>query len=304
MANDLKHGSQGTQAKAIPLQHDNVAKGIFFILLSALGFAAMTLFVKLAGDIGPMQKTFFRNIVAALVAYLMLRKSGQQLAWPKSSGALLVLRSVLGTLGILLNFYSVDHLLLGDANILQKISPFVIIILSAVLFKERITKFQLLCLCLGFIGIAFVVRPSGTQIISLGAAAAIVGAICAGSAYTCVRGLAKQGVAGSFIVFFFSAFSVVVLAPYVITHYEAMSAYQWLMMLGIGLSSALGQFGITYGYAYAPAKSVSVFEYMQVVFAALFGFIFFAEIPDLYSWIGYALISGVGIAMILKGAKK
>lgn len=281
---------------------DNIVKGIAFILLSAFGFAAMTMFVKLAGDINPMQKTFFRNIVAALVAFIMLRKSGQAIYCPKGSFWLLILRSTLGTMGILLSFYSVDHLLLGDANILQKISPFVIIILSAIFFKERIRPFQIVALILAFIGLIFVVRPSGTQLISLGALSGIAGATCAGAAYTCLRGLTKRGMSGAFIVFFFSVFSVFAVGPYVLTHYQPMTGREWLIMVGLGLASAVGQFGVTYGYAYAPAKSVSVFEYTQVAFAALLGFIVFSEVPDIYSWIGYIVISGVGIAMIVAGA--
>lgn len=289
---------------AVPVRKDNIIKGIVCILFASLGFAGMAMFVKLAGDIDPMQKTFFRNIIAALVAFVVMVRSGEKIKWPTGSGTLLIVRCIFGTLGILLNFYAVDHLYLGDATILQKIAPFVIVILSAIVFKERITKFQMGAVAIGFLGILFVVKPSGASLISPGAAAAILGAIAAGSAYTCVRGLSKRGVQGSFIVFFFSAFSVVVLAPYVLLNFEPMTTEQWLMLLGVGACATVGQFGITYGYAFAPAKSVSVFEYTQVLFAALFGFLVFSEVPDIHSWIGYVIISGVGIAMLFKGAQE
>lgn len=286
------------------LNQDKVLRGIFFILLSALGFAGVSLFVKLSGDIGAAQKAFFRNIVAAFIAFLMMKKNGASFEFEKSKLAALILRSSLGTAGILLSFYSVDHLLLGDANILQKISPFIVIVLSVFVFKEKISRVQVFYLMLGFIGIALVIKPSGSELVSLGALAGIAGAFCAGAAYTCVRYLAKMEVNGSFIVFFFSAFSVVVLLPYVLLHYQPMSLYQWAMVAGIGLCSALGQFGITYGYAAAAAKSISVFEYSQVIFAALFGFAFFSEIPDILSLIGYVIISGVGVLMVLRGARE
>lgn len=272
-------------------------------MLSAFGFALMTVFVKLATDIGPVQKTFFRNIIAALVALVVMLASGDKMRWPKDSTALLLARCTFGTLGILLNFYSVDHLFLGDANVLQKISPFVIVILSAIFFKERIGKHQIAALIIGFIGIILVVKPSGQGLVSLGALAAIAGAISAGAAYTCIRQLAKEGVKGSSIVFFFSLFSVVVLLPYVVLNYEYMSPLTWLYVAGIGAFATIGQFGITYGYTYAPAKSVSVFEYMQVLFAALFGLVLFAEVPDMYSIAGYFVISGVGIYMVLRDAR-
>ena len=74
-----------------------------------------------------------------------------------------------------------------------------------------------------------------------------------------------------------------------------MSAAQILCLIMAGVSASLGQFSITTAYKYAPAKEISVFDYTQVVFAALLGIIFFKETPTLYSIIGYVLIIGVAV---------
>ena len=71
-----------------------------------------------------------------------------------------------------------------------------------------------------------------------------------------------------------------------------------------GLSATLGQFSITAAYTYAPASELSVYDYTQIVFAALLGMIFLGEVPDIISILGYLIICGAGIAMFLIRRKK
>ena len=74
-----------------------------------------------------------------------------------------------------------------------------------------------------------------------------------------------------------------------------MSAAQLTCLIMAGVSASLGQFAITTAYKYAPAKEISVFDYTQVVFAALLGIAFFKEVPQVYSLIGYGIIIGIAI---------
>ncbi len=74
-----------------------------------------------------------------------------------------------------------------------------------------------------------------------------------------------------------------------------MSGRQWLMLGLGGVAAALGQFSITTAYRYAPAKNISVFDYTQVIFAAILGFVFLGELPTLYSVIGYIIIISVAV---------
>ena len=92
--------------------------------------------------------------------------------------------------------------------------------------------------------------------------------------------------------------------PWLIFDFHPMSLYQVMMLLLAGLSAAGGQFTITAAYTHAPAREVSVFDYTQIVFAAALGFIFFDQIPDIFSIIGYCMISGVAIMMFLYNKRK
>lgn len=280
----------------------NILKGIFFILMSALGFALMNFFVKMAGDLPSFQKAFFRNAIATLVALLAVIKSKKSIQKVRGSIWLLILRSALGTIGIVLNFYAVETLALSDASMIQKLSPFVVIILSLIFLKEKVESYQWIAVITAFVGALFIIKPSLSGV-SIGSLQAVVGAIMAGAAYTCVRGLSIRGIRGEFIIFFFSAFSCVSLIPFVIVGFVPMTGVQVLYLILVGLCATMGQFGITFAYSYARASQVSVFEYTQTLFAGLLGFFFLSQVPDSYSIVGYFIITSVGIFMIIRGAR-
>lgn len=275
-------------------------KGMLSIMAAAFFFAAMNVFVKLSGDLPAPQKSFFRNLIAMIFAFMILMRSGEKLSYRKKNLPMLLMRSIFGTIGILCNFYAVDHLLVSDASMLNKLSPFFVIIFSALFLKEKANTVQKISVVIAFIGALFVVKPSMDVFQNINSLIGVMGGLGAGIAYTCVRQLGKQGVKGARVVFFFSSFSCLVLVPYLLVDYHPMTMQQLLCLVGAGLMAAGGQFSITAAYNFAPAKEISVFDYTQVVFAAILGFFFLGQIPDLYSVIGYVIIIGVAVWSFLR----
>ena len=284
------------------MNNNNILKGIFCIIIAGFGFALMSLFVKLSGDLPSIQKGFFRNIIAVFISSIPLIKHWKVINIPRNNTGWLVLisRSVFGTIGLVLNFYAISHISLADSSIIQKLSPFIIIILSYIFFKEEMTRFQVFAIIIAFIGITLIIKPSGNNIISMGALAALLGALCAGIAYTCVRYLGTHNISGEFIIFFFSSLSSLMLLPYLIFDYRTMTFYQLSMLLLAGISATIGQYGVTFAYKFAAAKNISVFDYSQVLFSGIFGYIFFGEFPDFQSLIGYIIVISVGIVLVLR----
>ena len=284
------------------MNNNNILKGIFCIIIAGFGFALMSLFVKLSGDLPSIQKGFFRNIIAVFISSIPLIKHWKVINIPRNNTGWLVLisRSVFGTIGLVLNFYAISHISLADSSIIQKLSPFIIIILSYIFFKEEMTRFQVFAIIIAFIGITLIIKPSGNNIISMGALAALLGALCAGIAYTCVRYLGTHNISGEFIIFFFSSLSSLMLLPYLILDYRTMTYYQLSMLLLAGISATIGQYGVTFAYKFAAAKNISVFDYSQVLFSGIFGYMFFGEFPDFQSLIGYIIVSSVGIVLVLR----
>ena len=281
---------------------NNILMGIFCIIIAGFGFSLMALFIKLSGNLPAMQKGFFRNIIAVAISAVPLIKHRKSISLPKSHIAwgVLISRSVFGTIGLVFNFYAISHISLADSTIIQKLSPFVIIILSYIFFKEKMTRFQLIAIIIAFIGVGFIIKPTGNGLISLGAFAALLGAFCSGVAYTCVRYLGTHNVSGEFIIFFFSSLSTLLLLPYLIFDYREMSIYQLSMLILAGASATIGQYGVTFAYRYAAAKNISVFDYSQVLFSGILGFIFFSELPDLQSLFGYIIVISVGVILVIK----
>lgn len=279
-------------------------KGILYILSAAFCFALMNAFIKMSGDLPSIQKAFFRNLVALIFALIIMKKDHIKIEWGKGDGKYLFLRSLFGTIGILCNFYAVDHLLLSDASMLNKMSPFFAIICSYFVLKEKVNFVQVMGVLGAFVGCLFIVKPSFTNMDSFPSLLGLCGGLCAGIAYTMVRILGHRGVKGPFVVFFFSTFSCIVTLPYLIFNYVPMSGAQLGYLLLAGLAAAGGQFGITAAYFHAPAKEISIYDYSQVIFAALLGFFLFGHVPDLFSFIGYVLIISMAVVMFLYNKRR
>lgn len=276
----------------------NKTKGIVFIILSALGFALMSVFVRYAGDIPSIQKSFFRNLIALGVSIVFVVKSPGKINMTKKAWPLLILRAVAGTAGIIANFYALDHLVIADASMLNKLSPFFVLIFSFLILNERLKPFQVAVVIGAFLGSLLVIKPS-FQGIDAGMMAGLFGGLCAGFAYTMVRKLGLLQVKATFIVMFFSGFSCVVTMPYVILNYAPMTKVQIASLLMAGLAATMGQFCITLAYKYAPAREISVYDYANIIFTALLGYLVFGQVSDLLSWLGYLIIILMAVAMYL-----
>lgn len=282
---------------------NNKTKGVIFILLSAICFTGMNTFVRLSGDIPTFQKVFFRNFVAMIFAAIALLKAGESFKPKKGSMKYLIIRSVAGLTGVFGNFYALGKIDLSDASMLNKMSPFFALIFSAIFIKEKVKPKQAVAIAVAFAGALLIIKPTFGNENLIASMAGFIGGMCAGAAYTCVRWLGIKGENGKVIVFFFSAFSTIVTAPYLIFNYHYMTVEQWIFLLLAGVCAAGGQFSITAAYTYAPSREISVYDYSQVVFAAIVGFIVFGDVPDILSFVGYFVICAMAIWMFIYNNK-
>ena len=263
--------------------------GIVYIVLSAFFFALMNLFVSLAGDVPVLQKAFFRNVIALVMASFMLLKDRAAVKTGKGHVGDLIIRAVAGSLGVLCNFYAISNMNIADASILNKLSPFFAVIFSFLLLKEKPAKSQWLAVAIAFAGALFVVKPS-FSLEALPAALGVAGGLGAGIAYTFVHKMGRAGVSGNLIIFVFSVVTCLITAPSLFLEPYSMSGMQLGFLLLAGVAAAVGQIFITKAYSRAPAKEISVYDYSIVIFTAFLGFVFLGEIPDGWSFLGYGII--------------
>ena len=293
--------SQGTKQAA----GAQLYKGIFFIILSSFCFAVMNLFVSMAGDVPAMQKSFFRNIVSALFAFLMIVKNGEKPGIrDRKNLPDYILRSLFGTLGIICNFYAVSHLNLADASMLNKMSPFFTLLFSMLILGETATLFQIACVAGAFVGSLFIIKPAFGSMALFPSLVGLCGGMAAGAAYTMLRKLRLAGEPGPMIILFFSVFSCVFCLPSMLLSYAPMSGRQLGMLLLAGLFASGGQFSITAAYYYAPANQISVYDYSMMIFSTLLGFFVLGQVPDALSFIGYFVICAMAVLMFLYNRRR
>jgi len=280
-------------------RNNDYSKGVICILISAFCFALMNLFIRMTGEVPTMQKCFFRNFFAMVISLATLSRScianEKLIRIGKGNVRYLVGRSLAGGIGMIGNFYAVDHMAISDASMLNKLSPFFAIIFSIWILGEVASFKEWMYVIVAFIGALFVVKPTFSAQ-ALPALAGTFGGLGAGLAYTFVRKLGMRGENSMIVVAFFSAFTTCLLTPYLIFNYVSMTPTQWGLCGLTGLAAAGGQIGITKAYSYAPAKEISVYDFSIVLFTAILGFMFLGQSPDLFSVIGYVIIIGTAIA--------
>ena len=279
-------------------------KGIGYMLCSALCFSMMNACVRLAGDVPSMQKMFFRNVISMLVALFLIWREKVPIHVPRPQWQHLFFRSFWGTVGVVCNFYAVDHMLLSDATMLNKMSPFFALLFSAWLLHEGATAVQMLLSFVALGGCVFILKPTLSGLISPVALIALLGGMTAGLAYTEVRILGVAKVNKDVIILIFSLFSCLTALPFLIFDYRAMTLGQLGFLLLTGMFATGGQFCITSAYCCAPASEVAVYDYSQILFAAVLGYFLFQQAPDALSVTGYVVICTAAVAMTLYNRRR
>ncbi len=264
-----------------------LSKGIIFILLSSFFFALMAALVKSVPNVPLAQKIFFRNIMGVIIMGFIIKKKNK--SFFGSNIKLLVLRASFGLLGVMAYFYSLSKLPLSDAVLLNKMSPFFVLILSVIFLKEKIHKLQIYALIVAVIGTVFIIKPQ-FDITIIPYIIGLSASVFAGSAYVIIREL-RNYASPETIVFFFCLFSSVISSPFMLAgHYTPMDITTLIILLLLGLSATTAQFLMTYAYKFAPASKLTIYSYANIIFSTIFGIILWKEYPDVFSVFGGILI--------------
>ncbi len=269
--------------------------------LAAFWFSLMSLLVKVAGQrLDTQQIVLARAVVTLVLSYVLLRQAGIGM-WG-THRKLLLLRGVLGFAALSCFYYAVIHLPLADATVIQYMNPIFTALLAAWLLREAIGGREAALVLLSLTGVVLIARPSflfGERIAALDpfvVTIAVAGAILSAGAYVTVRRLGASEHA-LVIVFYFPLVTVPASVPFAAAGWVWPTAWEWLVLLGVGIATQIGQVYLTRGLQLEPAGRATAVGYLQIVFAALWGALFFAEYPDGWSLSGAALIIGSTLAL-------
>lgn len=278
------------------MKQQNQIKGIGLLVLSAFGFALMSAFVSLAGDLPFFQKALFRNIVAMVVGGCTLLTRRVPLKVSRECRFPLAIRSVTGLFAVLCNYYAINHLMLASSNSLNKLAPLFAIVFAAVFLKEKITAKQVGILCIAMAGSLLLIFPNlGT--LGFSAFIGLLGGAFSGGTHVSLRALKKHEIDSSIIVFVFCAFSTAVCLIPSLLYWEPMTAKQVIIMLLAGSSCTVAQYALTAAYQYAPPRDISVYDSTQILFSGILGFLLFGQIPGILNMIAYTLIIAASVLM-------
>ncbi len=267
-------------------------KAVSLMLLSALSFSVMQVFVKLtSSEVGTFEQTFFRNLVSLVIAAEMVRREKLPVFQEvKRGGWALWGRSFFGFLGVVLFFYATGHARQADVAMLNRASPVFVTLFAALFLKEKITPVKVASTLLCLTGAYVAMQPSFDSN-PFPLLAALSAAVVAGMAYTMLA-YCKTRVHPSAIVLHFSAFSTACALLLMLPQFVVPSPKTFVMLLLIGVFAAGGQFLLTYAYQHAPASEVSIYQYSGVVFTAVMSYFVFGESLSASSLLGGALILG------------
>ncbi len=268
-------------------------RGLRYMAVGAFFFSIMSLLVKVAGQRLPSQEMVLARSATMLgLSWIGLRRAG--LSWLGAQRrSLLVIRGVLGFSALSCFYFSIVRLPLGDSNVIQYTNPAFTAVLATWVLHERLRLREVGAVVASLAGVVLVARPS----FLFGSAAALdpavvgialLGALCSASAYVTVRRL--EGESALVIIFYFSLVSVVGSIPAGWSALRWPTPREWLLLLAIGATTQIAQLYMTRGLQLERAGRATAVGYLQVIFAAIWGALFFGEIPGLLTLAGFALV--------------
>jgi drug/metabolite transporter (DMT)-like permease len=200
----------------------------------------------------------------------------------------LIFRSLAGLAGVILYFYAISNMPLADSTMLNKLSPFFVILFAGIFLKEGFNLRKVIVIILAFLGALLIIKPQFDMTI-FPAIAGLLSAVFAGLAYTLVRFL-KGKASSSIIVFYFSTISVIAILPMVVTNFTLPTYTNLLLLISIGIFAGIGQITLTKAYHLAPASEISIYNYASILFATILGLFIGDSLPDTLSIIGGLII--------------
>ncbi|HUI95589.1 MAG TPA: DMT family transporter [Xanthobacteraceae bacterium] len=284
----------------------NTVHAILIKLLSVLLFALMSVLVRWLGDRVPLgQVVFFRSAFAILPVALIYAWRGELLTAVRTERPLGHLgRGMISVAGMFLNFAALARLPLADANALSFAAPLITVALAALILKEQVRVYRWSAVAIGFIGVLVMLWPyldighvTASASATVGAACALTAAFTNAGSVIQTRRLTASETTSS-IVFYFSLICMLFGAVTLPFAWHTPSLGELAALVSVGIIGGLSHIFLTESYRYASASTVAPFDYVAMLWAFLFGYAFFGEVPTAYVFVGSAIVAASGLFVI------
>jgi drug/metabolite transporter (DMT)-like permease len=266
-------------------------------LCSALLLATLLMLVKLAGEAGIAlpEIMFWRQAVSVVAITGWLWATGGLGRLRTQRLAIHGRRAAIGMTNMIFNFGAAILLPLSIAAVLGFTAPMFAVVIAALVMRERIGPWRWTAVVLGFIGVVVVAQPwgGGEPIPLLGAAAALTAALLIAVINFQIRDLARSEDPVA-ITFWFAAFGTPIAACALPFFASAHSAWQWTLLIALGLAGTGGQVLLAASLRHGAVASVIVMDYTTIVWATLYGWAVWDHLPTAATLAGAPLVIAAG----------
>ena len=278
------------------IDRQNIARGAFFIVASEFSFALSAAIIKFASTSLPSESiVFFRNLFGLLFLLPLILQGGGFNILKTERLHLHLLRAGFGMAAMYCFFYSLAYIPLGDSVLIKSTIPLIIPFMSAIWLQEKITPQIIMAGAIGFLGVFLILKPDGNT--NWASLIALASSFFAAIAFVTVRKLSATEPPLR-VVSYFAIFGLTISSVPMLLNWQSPNIQQYIMLLGVGLTTTIGQLFLTRGYQNAPAASVGIFTYTSVPFGTFLGWLIWQEILDISSLFGAALIIIAGIIVL------
>lgn len=278
--------------------------GLRYMAVGAFWFSVMSLLVKVAGERLPSaQIVLARAVVTFVLSWAMLRRA-RVAPWGRDRKRL-ALRGLVGASSITCFYYSLVHLPIAEATVIQYMNPVFTAVLAGLLLGERMGRREVACVVLSMAGVVLVTHPAAlfggpARLDPVHVGVALAGALSAASAYTTIRSLRDEH--PLVVVFYLPLMTIPTVVPLLVgAGVRWPTPMEWLVLLGVGATTQVAQLYMTRGLQLERAGRATAVGYLQIVFAAAWGVLFFGEVPDAWAVGGALLIVGSTLALVRGG---
>ena len=273
----------------------NIVRGAFFIVASEFSFALSAAIIKLVSVSLPNESiVFFRNLFGLIILVPLLIRAETKILHTNCFH-LHLMRSGFGMAAMFTFFYALGHIPLGDSMLIKSTIPLIIPFVSLIWLQESLTQPVIIAGTLGFLGVFLILDPTGkTDWASL---VALASSVMAAMAFVTVRKLSATEPPLR-IVSYFAIFGVCISSIPLIWAWQTPTPIQYLMLVGIALTTTIGQLLLTRGYQNASASKVGIFTYTSVPFGTFLGWLFWDDLLDINSLFGGVLIVLAGLIIL------
>jgi drug/metabolite transporter (DMT)-like permease len=286
---------------ASPRPQQNIVLGIGIRLIGATSFAFMAAMIKLGYEAGvnTVEMAFYRHAFGFLPLLAWIGWTGNFGAWRTERPVSHLGRAVVGLVTMLLAFAALDYLPLAEATTISFAAPLFAVALSALWLDEVVGRYRWSAVAVGFIGVLIVMQPAGSELPVTGLVLAIAAAFGVACVNILIRQLGKtESPQTSVLWFTLSSMAMLGLAlPFFASAHDGRA---WLILAAMGISGGIGQLCLNASLRYAPVAVTVPFDYAQLLWAVLLGWLIWNVGAPASTWAGAAVVIGSGLYTVYR----